>query len=79
MNLFDFVEYENDKEVNVVDMRAIIIGFRIVWGLRHDTPKNRKKEQLEWLKNHIKYMKNAKRAQPQQYENARRLSTQPIF
>lgn len=81
MTLFDFeyIPYEQKHYVrptgiNIIDLRAIIIGLRIVWDLRHKTPRARKQENRQFLRHQIEYLRGVKNEYPFEYAQAYELS-----
>lgn len=82
MTLFDFeyIPYEAKNYVrsagtNIVNLRAKIVGFRIVWKLRHKIPRERKRENREFLKKRIAYLKEVKFRHPLTLAQAHELSS----
>ncbi|MDE7235095.1 MAG: hypothetical protein K2N45_00510 [Helicobacter japonicus] len=77
MNLFEYAESQASEVygVNVVDIRAIIVGFRIVWKRRNTVEGYpRKRENREFLKNHAEYLRSVKTKNSMAYERALLLS-----
>lgn len=81
MNLFDFEyipykpkSYVKPIGVNIISLRAEIIGLRIVWELRHKIPRERKREKRVFLKDRIAYLKGVKFEYPFEYAQAHELS-----
>lgn len=81
MTLFDFeyIPYESKSYVkpagiSVVNLRTEIIGFKIVWELRHKIPRERKRENRDFLKKRIEYLKEVKFEYPFAYKEAHELS-----
>lgn len=79
MNLFEYAESQTSEvcEVNVINTKAIIVGFRIVWRMRNAAKAHhRKREEREFLKNHAECLRRAKAKNPAAYERALLLSRQ---
>ena len=55
---------------NVIDLRAIIIGFRIIWDMRHRGSWVARKEKRDYLKESIEYLKAIKQDYGEVYERA---------
>lgn len=82
MTLFDFeyIPYEAKSYVkltgvNIIDLRAELIGFDILWDLRHKSKCiDKKRETREFLQNRIAYFKRIKREYPFEYGSAQQLA-----
>lgn len=76
---FEYLPYEPKSYVkpigiNIIDLRAVIVGLRIVWELRHKMPRHRKQENRQFLKHQIEYLRGVKNEYPFEYAQAYELS-----
>ena len=73
MTLFEFYE-DQTADSKVIDMRAEIIGFRIVWKLRHNYKYLTAREKRDEVKAYIAVLKEYKDTQKSIYESAKALA-----
>lgn len=81
MNLFDFEYPESELSkrvaISVVDLRAEIVGFRIVWNLRKGTL-SMAIERKRFLRNRLEHFKQIKRKYPYEYQVAHEMAREEI-
>lgn len=65
--------------MNIIDLRAKIMGLRIAWRMRYKTERDRKQRQKDFLKERIRGLKHIKREYRSEYDKALRLIDMKCF
>lgn len=74
MNLFDFENGKQKKSINVIDLRARILGLRIVWKRRNEIPAASAYENRAFIRARAKFLRGIKSEYPLEYQRAHELS-----
>lgn len=78
MHLFDFEYGKPKKNINIIDLRAKIMGLRIVWKRRNEIPAASAYENRTFIRRRGKHLRKIKNEYPLEYQRAHELSARRL-